>query len=83
VTAPDRPEHPGVTITVKTWGPYLVQGPVTLTDTEGHILTPPPAKTPGLVKLCSCGHSRTRPFCDGSHKTCTPPVPPESIAPPG
>lgn len=67
-------EQTPVTITVKPWGSIMVRGPVTILDTEGNVITPPPAKTPGVIKLCSCGHSRTRPFCDGSHKTCEPPA---------
>jgi CDGSH-type Zn-finger protein len=59
--------HP-ITITWKPSGPLVVEGPVVIQDNDGHELTPPPAKHPGQVKLCGCGHSRTKPFCDGSHK---------------
>lgn len=59
---------PPVTVTVKTRGPYLVEGPVVIRDLDGNSIDPPPAKTPGIIKLCACGQSRTKPFCDGSHK---------------
>jgi len=26
------------------------------------------AETPGTKWWCACGHSKTQPFCDGSHK---------------
>ena len=58
-----------VKISAKVNGPYLVQGPIVLVDRDGHVIEPPPAKTPGTIKLCSCGHSETKPFCDASHKT--------------
>ena len=57
-----------VTITIKPAGPYLVQGPVTVLDHEGNPIEPPPAKTPGVIKLCGCGLSANKPFCDSSHK---------------
>jgi CDGSH-type Zn-finger protein len=63
-----------VRITAKAWGPILIEGQVELVDQDGNPLTPPPAKTPGQIKLCSCGHSGTRPFCDGTHKQVTRPV---------
>lgn len=56
-----------VTVTVKRKGPLLLEGPVEIRDQDGNVLEPPPAKTPGVIKLCGCGRSRTRPFCDGSH----------------
>ena len=59
---------PPVSVTVKSGGPYLIEGPVTIRDLGGNEITPPPAKTPGIVKLCACGRSQTKPFCDGSHK---------------
>ncbi len=37
------------------------------------------------IKICRCGHSLKRPFCDGAHKTCgldLSVVPQESYAPP-
>lgn len=58
-----------VRITVKRNGPVLVSGEVELLDQDGNPLTPPPAKTPGTFKLCTCTRSGTHPFCDGSHKT--------------
>ncbi|MBS1240884.1 MAG: zinc finger CDGSH-type domain protein [Gemmatimonadetes bacterium] len=57
-----------VTITIKPAGPYLVHGPVTVLDSEGNPIELPPAKTPGVFKLCGCGRSANKPFCDSSHK---------------
>jgi len=54
-----------VTIKVRESGPYLVRGPVTLTDVDGNSYT---IESPN-VALCRCGGSQTKPFCDGSHKT--------------
>lgn len=48
-------------------GPILITGPIKLTDHLGNVydLT---GKT--SVALCRCSHSKRRPFCDGTHKTC-------------
>jgi CDGSH-type Zn-finger protein len=27
------------------------------------------AETPGTKHWCACGHSKSQPFCDGSHRT--------------
>jgi CDGSH-type Zn-finger protein len=54
-----------VTITVRANGPYKVVGPVRIVDPEGVEFELPPGD--GVV-LCRCGHSRTKPFCDKSHK---------------
>jgi CDGSH-type Zn-finger protein len=45
-------------------GPYLVRGPVRLLDQNGNEIE----LTRRTVALCRCGKSRTRPFCDGTHK---------------
>ena len=57
-----------VRVIIKPAGPIHVEGPVTLVDNEGNLITPPPAKIPGLIKLCGCGLSANKPFCDSSHK---------------
>jgi CDGSH-type Zn-finger protein len=54
-----------VVIKVRRDGPYLVTGPVTLTDADGNRYD---VDTPN-VALCRCGASQTKPFCDGSHRT--------------
>ncbi len=59
---------PVTTVTWKPSGPYIIEGPVVVRNNEGEELVPPPTKIPGQVKLCGCGLSRNRPFCDGSHK---------------
>ncbi|MEX2176859.1 MAG: CDGSH iron-sulfur domain-containing protein [Pirellulaceae bacterium] len=59
----------GVTIKVRDNGPFLVEGPVTIVDAAGmqfHVAPDKPA-----VALCRCGASQRKPFCDGSHKTCS------------
>lgn len=53
------------TIKVRDSGPYLVRGPVTLTDAEGNSYTLEGEN----FALCRCGGSQTKPFCDGTHKT--------------
>ncbi len=51
-------------ITVRPNGPYRVEGEIELVDGQG--------KPFGLggrtaISLCRCGHSKNKPFCDGSH----------------
>lgn len=58
----------GVTIRCRENGPYLVQGPVTVLDHLGNPF--PQAAGKDAVALCRCGQSKSRPFCDGSHRTC-------------
>lgn len=53
-----------VTIRVRKNGPLLVEGGSALVDADG--------KAFGLggrtsFALCRCGHSASKPFCDGSH----------------
>ena len=45
-------------------GPYLVRGEFELTDQDGE----PIDARRGTIALCRCGASRTKPFCDGTHK---------------
>ena len=56
--------EPEITITPYRDGPLLVRGPFRLTDQDGKEIDVG-RKT---VALCRCGKSRTRPFCDGTHK---------------
>jgi CDGSH-type Zn-finger protein len=57
-----------VTIRMRPNGPFLVEGPVTILDSEGKPFPLNPDKP--AVALCRCGHSANKPFCDGSHKGC-------------
>ncbi|HXF98290.1 MAG TPA: CDGSH iron-sulfur domain-containing protein [Gaiellaceae bacterium] len=54
-----------VTITVRANGPYKVQGPVRVVDAEGREFVLPEGRA---LALCRCGRSRTKPFCDKSHR---------------
>jgi CDGSH-type Zn-finger protein len=45
-------------------GPYEVKGAVQLVDAKGAAFK----LTEDPIYLCRCGHSATKPFCDGSHK---------------
>jgi CDGSH-type Zn-finger protein len=55
-------------ITCRPNGPYRLEGTFTLLAADGTVIPVPPGKTPGVVSLCRCGHSATKPFCDGTHK---------------
>ena len=54
-----------VTIIVRLNGPYRVRGPITLVDADGNEFDLPQTE---FVALCRCGHSKTKPFCDGTHR---------------
>lgn len=62
-----EPDEP-VVIKVRAGGPYKVTGPVTVTDAQGNAI---PSPGEGSIVLCRCGRSRTKPFCDLSHRTRT------------
>jgi CDGSH-type Zn-finger protein len=55
----------GSKITVRNDGSVRVEGDFEIVDQDG--------KAFGLggrtaISLCRCGHSQTKPFCDGTHK---------------
>lgn len=52
-----------VEITAYENGPYLVRGPVVITDVDGNEY-PSERET---IALCRCGGSTNKPFCDGTH----------------
>jgi CDGSH-type Zn-finger protein len=56
---------PEVEIKVRDDGPYKVTGPVRLIDAQGHEFA---YEADRPIALCRCGQSRTKPFCDASHK---------------
>lgn len=57
--------HAQVEIKVRDRGPYKVTGPVRLIDAEGGEFDLPEGES---IALCRCGSSRTKPFCDRSHR---------------
>ena len=59
---------PPITIIFKKKGTITVEGTVIVLDEDGQVMTQPETKRPGMIKLCGCGRSETKPFCDGSHK---------------
>ncbi|MBA3401601.1 MAG: CDGSH iron-sulfur domain-containing protein [Actinobacteria bacterium] len=68
-----------VTIKARANGPYKVDGPVRVIDSDGNEFVLPKGSA---IALCRCGRSRTKPFCDKSHKRfgfvaddCAPRVP--------
>ncbi len=54
-------------ITVSNNGSLKVEGDFEIVDAEGR-----PFGLSGRtrVSLCRCGQSKTKPFCDSTHKTC-------------
>jgi CDGSH-type Zn-finger protein len=57
-----------LTIRCRENGPYVIKGPVRIVDHLGNEFVIPSGKD--SVALCRCGQSRSRPFCDGSHRGC-------------
>jgi len=54
----------GVSVRASTNGPLLLEGPFTLFDEQGTVIS-----TPGRAALCRCGGTSNAPFCDGTHRT--------------
>lgn len=54
-----------VTIKARANGPFKVDGPVRVIDADGKEFVIPRGDA---IVLCRCGHSRTKPFCDKSHR---------------
>ena len=50
-------------VTVRDNGPYLIKGPIDITDADGNQFT----VERETVALCRCGGSTNKPFCDGTH----------------
>jgi CDGSH-type Zn-finger protein len=57
-----------LTIRCRENGPLLVPKSVRIVDHQGNAFALPQGKE--MVALCRCGHSKTKPFCDGSHRNC-------------
>ncbi len=49
-------------------GPLVIQSPIKVFDHQGNEFAVPAGKD--TIALCRCGHSKNKPFCDGSHRTC-------------
>jgi CDGSH-type Zn-finger protein len=52
-----------VKMRVKENGSIRVTGTVDFVDADGNVV-----ETKTDFSLCRCGHSKEKPFCDGSHK---------------
>ena len=57
-----------LTIRLREHGPLVLPAKFLLTDHLGNEFPLPTGKD--NVALCRCGASKSKPFCDGSHKTC-------------
>ena len=57
-----------VNIRLRDNGPFVVEGPVKLTDADGKEFVIDSSKP--AIALCRCGQSANRPFCDGAHNKC-------------
>ena len=52
------------TITVRDNGNLRISGSFEIVDAAGNVFPVEPGRP---VFLCRCGHSRSKPFCDGAH----------------
>lgn len=59
---PTLPQVPSITASKN--GPLLIQFACEIKDADGNVI-----RTVEKASLCRCGQSKTKPFCDGSHRT--------------
>ena len=57
-----------LTIRCRENGPLVLPATVRIVDHLGNDIPLPQGKD--LIALCRCGQSKTKPFCDGSHRNC-------------
>lgn len=55
-----------LTIRCRENGPLVLPPQFKLVDHLGNEITLPQGKE--LIALCRCGHSKNKPFCDGTHR---------------
>ena len=58
-----EPVPPDTTVEAQPDGPLYVRGEIRIVGQDGELL-----RTDTRVALCRCGHSSTKPFCDGTHR---------------
>lgn len=77
-TSTEEAAGPGVSITALVDGPYDVRGTVELTGSDGVVYAPRRRQ-----RLCRCGRSTTKPFCDDTHLSVgfRDPAPPTAVPP--
>ena len=51
-------------VTFKDHGQLMIEGDFVLEDAEGNTFD---LSGRNKIALCRCGHSKNKPFCDGSH----------------
>lgn len=56
-------------IKVRANGPYKVSGDFRLIDADGNEIDTSAYEKDGTIVLCRCGESKTKPFCDKSHRS--------------
>ena len=54
-----------VNIEIGADGPNRISGPIDIVDQDGNNYAIPEER---WVAMCRCGHSFTKPFCDGGHR---------------
>jgi len=60
---------PPVSIRLRKNGPLLIDGEVTILDSEGQpVALDSAGKDKSAIAICRCGVSTNKPFCDGSHR---------------
>jgi hypothetical protein len=57
-----EPEPEETTVKVQVNGPLYLRGKVRIVGPGNHVI-----REDTRVALCRCGHSKNKPFCDGSH----------------
>jgi CDGSH-type Zn-finger protein len=72
-----------VKITIRENGPYRIEAPAGTLEVLDATGKPFDLAGRTAFSLCRCGHSETKPFCDGAHKRMGFQAPSVVVPPPG